>query len=422
MKKILIAILLNFVFCATAQAESYYFKSCKLTDVLAADYLINFDKNTITVNLEAADGTFQQFTDEIEQVKKNRIVSKKIKSGKSEDFFFVYYLDVDSKSVLKQNYKKESDGLGIFRPAGPKKQSYCSDIKADWSMEDIEVAETNKEQKQISRIQEEMLKKKSSDLECKGTNHNQWNNCFGKFSDKNGFIYIGKFVNGKILDGTALYPGGAKYTGTFENNQPHGQGTFIFSDGSKYYGDWKNGKSDGNGIKVWRNGRKYSGTFKNDQFNGKGTFVYTDGSKYVGEWKNGKRHGKGTLTYADGRAYIGEFIDGQEHGDGTCFAKDGSKISCKKDISSSGRNTKNVSINAEKWIKVSEFESTSGKAKKIIDKLESDFKQKTQELCSLSGIHKILKKKIQILEINETPAIGTEAVIKIGIDGVVECK
>ena len=65
MKKILIAILLNFVFCATAQAESYYFKSCKLTDVLVADYLINFDKNTITVNLEAADGTFQQFTDEI---------------------------------------------------------------------------------------------------------------------------------------------------------------------------------------------------------------------------------------------------------------------------------------------------------------------------------------------------------------------
>ena len=32
----------------------------------------------------------------------------------------------------------------------------------------------------------------------------------------------------------------------------------------------------------------------------------------------------------------------------------------------------------------------------------------------MNGIHKILKKKIQILEINETPAIGTEPLIKIG--------
>jgi len=422
MKKILIAILLNFALCTSVLAGSYYFKSCKLTDVLIADYLINFDKNTITVNLEAADGTFQHFTDEIGKIEKNRIVSKKIKSGKSEDFFFVYYLDVDTKSVLKQNYEKESGDLGIFRPAGPKKQSYCSDIKADWNIEDIEVAETNKEQKQISRIQEEMLKKKSSELECKGTNNNQWNNCFGKFSDKNGFVYIGKFLSGKISEGTVLYPGGTKYTGTFENDQPHGQGTFVFSDGSKYYGDWKNGKSSGNGTKVWRDGRKYSGTFENDQPHGEGTFVYADGSKYVGEWKNGKRHGKGTLTYSDGRAYIGEFIDGQEHGTGTCFDKEGSKISCKKDISTSGRNTKNISIKADKWIKISQFESTSGKAKKIIDKLENDFNQKTLELCSSNGVHKILKKKVKILEINETPAIGTEPLIKIGIDGVIECK
>ena len=33
-----------------------------------------------------------------------------------------------------------------------------------------------------------------------------------------------------------------------------------------------------------------------------------------------------------------------------------------------------------------------------------------------------LEKKIVIVEMDETPAFGLETVVKIGIDGVVECK
>ena len=178
----------------------------------------------------------------------------------------------------------------------------------------------------------------------------------------------------------------------------------------------------GNGTKIWKDGRKYSGEFKNDKPNGKGTFNYTDGSTYIGEWRDGKRHGQGTLTYADGRVYIGQFVDGLEHGDGTCFKKDGSSINCKMDISSTGRNTENISVLGKKWVKLSEFEKSVGKGKKTIDMLEIEFEKRAYELCLETKKFKILKKNIEIIEYDETPAIGLEPVVKLGIDAVIECK
>jgi len=422
MKKILIALLFNFLFCSTLIAETYYFKGCKLTEVLHASYFIDFNKNSIKVVLEAVDGTFQEFSDPIEFVEKDKVVSKKIQSGKSKDSFFIYYLDSNSRSVIKQNYKKGKGELGIIRPEGSKQQSYCIDVKADWNVGKIEISEKGKEQEQTQKIQEEILKNQSSTLKCQGNNFKEWTNCIGSHSAKNGFKFIGKFIDGKIVEGTVLYPGNAKYVGQLKNDLPHGQGNFTFSDGSKYYGEWRNGKGEGNGTKTWRDGRKYSGKFKNDKPHGQGTFNYPDGSNYVGQWKNGKRHGDGTHTYADGRVYIGEFIDGQEHGKGTCFKKDGKPVNCQMDISSTGRNTHNIIFSRDKWIKLSEFENASGKAKKTIDLLKNEFNKKAIELCSSTENFDILKKNIKIIEEDETPAIGLETVVKLGIDGVIECK
>tara|TARA_Y100000590_G_scaffold102429_1_gene116378 strand:- start:9351 stop:10616 length:1266 start_codon:yes stop_codon:yes gene_type:complete len=420
MRKVLIIFFVNILFFNTSFAEKYYFKRCQLTDILFADYYLDLKNNIINVKLEAIDGTVQEFSDPIKLIEKDKIISKKIESGKSKDAFFVYYLDVKTKAVIKQNYKKEK-GIGLIRPDGPKRISYCKDIKANWNVGKIELAEEEKEQEQMQKIQEEMLKEEISATKCKGNDKNQWSSCVGTLTTENGFVYIGEFKNGNIVKGTALYPGNAKYVGQFENNKPHGQGTFTFSDGSKYYGDWINGKGNGNGTKTWKDGRKYSGKFVNDEPHGKGTFLYANGSKYVGEWSNGKRHGEGTLTYSDGTAYVGQFVDGQEHGRGTCFNKDGSNISCEKDMSSSGRNTHNISVNRDKWIKISEFEGGVGKAKKTIEFLEKEFDQKASEHCSVSGNFKILKKRINIIETDETPAIGLETVIKLGINGVVEC-
>ena len=164
------------------------------------------------------------------------------------------------------------------------------------------------------------------------------------------------------------------------------------------------------------------GKFKNDIIHGKGTFTYPDGTKYVGEYKDGKRHGQGTLTYADGKVYIGEFVAGYEHGKGTCFNKDGSSTECEKNISSAGKDTHDISFVAKKKVKLSEYDSSSGKAKKTIDELENNFKNNASELCLSAGSYNILEKKIEILEIDEKPAFGTEPVVKLGISGVVECK
>jgi len=392
---------------------------------LYADYLIDLDENIIKIKLETSEGTFQELSDPIELVEEEKITSKKIKSGKGENYYFVYYLDAKSKSVVKQNYKKES-GLNLIRPDGPKKISYCEKIKAGWSVSEIKIAKDEKEKTQLQKIQKEMQTEQSAAAKCQGDDFNQWINCVGTRSTENGFTYIGQFKNGKIIKGTALYPGNSKYIGQFKNDEPHGIGTFIFSDGSKYYGNWKNGKSDGNGTKTWRDGRKYSGKFKNDEPHGQGTFLYSDGSKYVGEWKKGKRHGKGTLTYSDGQIYVGDFAAGIPYGEGLCIDQDGSSTKCtllkaKKGDNLKESNRHTIKIESKKWVKISDYNTATGKGKIIMNKLENDFNAKASESCAPSGSFNILEKRIVVLEEDETPAFGTETKIKMGINGVVKC-
>ena len=159
---------------------------------------------------------------------------------------------------------------------------------------------------------------------------------------------------------------------------------------------------------------------------GEGTLFYPDGKKYVGGFINGKRHGEGTFTYPDGSAFIGKFISGKQEGLGECVNKDGSSLPCKNktDIQTkdfSGKDIRNISIVAKKWIRISQYETNTKKGKKIMDKLKTDFKIKALELCASKGSYNVLEKKMEVLEINETPAYGLEAKLKLGIKGVVEC-
>lgn len=80
------------------------------------------------------------------------------------------------------------------------------------------------------------------------------------------------------------------------------------------------------------------------------------------------------------------------------------------------KNRRKITIVAEKWIKLSEYNTSSGK------QLEIDFINKANELCAVFGNFKIIEKKIEVLEIDKTPTYGTEAKVKIYIDGIVECK
>ena len=308
-------------------------------------------------------------------------------------------------------------------PDGPKKKSDCANVKANWNMEEWD--KEKREEAEAKKEQEESLQLENLS-KCEGSDSRQWTNCAGTYINENGYKYVGKFKDGKILIGTAIYPGGARYAGGFKNYKPHGEGTFTYSDGSKYFGEWKNGKGHGQGIKTWKDGRKYTGGFKNDEPHGKGTFIHPDGTKYFGQYKDGQRHGEGTLTYADGKTYIGQFAAGLAYGEGLCINQDGSSVECKmlkieKGETSAGKNRRDIAIEAKKWVNLSDYESASGKGKKIMDQLENDFTIKASELCSSTGNFNILEKRMETLEIDETPAFGIEPKIKIGVNGVVEC-
>ena len=82
-----------------------------------------------------------------------------------------------------------------------------------------------------------------------------------------------------------------------------------------------------------------------------------------------------------------------------------------------------ILIEGKKWIRISEYESNSGKTVNLVMvQLKNDFTQKALEICSVTKKFNIIEQKIVLLEIDETPAFGLEAKVKIGLDGVVECK
>ena len=426
MKKILTIILLSFFYCNSSFSESFYFKDCKISNAVTANYTINFKKNIIEVELKAIDGNVQNFSDKIKSIEKDKIVSEKIKSTKGKDLYYQYFLNSKLESVTKLLFKKASGvDIDVFN-FSEKRKTHCAVIKADWDKLKIKEAKISKEQKEISEAQKKIKKEQSSLVKCQGNNYKQWTNCKGLYKAETGHKYNGLFKDGKIFKGISIYPGGAKYVGEFKNFMPHGYGTFVWANGDKYFGEWKDGKAHGNGTKTWQDGRKYLGYFKDDKLHGQGTLFYPDGKKYLGTFINGKRHGEGTFTYSDGSAYIGKFIAGKEEGLGECISKEGSSVPCRSKTDTqiknfAGKDARNISIIAKKWVRISQYEANSKRGKKIMDKLKMDFETKASELCASKGNYNVLEKRIEVLDSDDTPAYGLETKVKLGINGIVEC-
>jgi len=427
MKNKIFILFLLLILSDNAFADSYYFKNCKLSSAVTGDYIVNINKKKIETTLTATNGTIQNFSDKIKIIEDEQVISEKIESGAGDNTYFEYYLNYKKKTVIKLQYIKQSGiDLDVYKLQF-KKVNFCADVKGGWDKDKIDKAEIDKEQEEILKAQKKIKKEQSSVINCVGADYKFWTKCKGVYKTQSGYIYEGLFISGKITKGTALFPGGAKYVGEFNDFKPHGFGNFGWANGDKYFGEWKDGKSHGTGTKLWKDGREYSGTFKDDKLHGQGTFYYPDGKKYEGGFINGKRHGEGTFTYPDGTAFIGKFIAGKQDGLGECVGLDGNAIPCasktdtqKKDFS--GKDTHNISLIAKKWVRISQYETNTKKGKKIMDKLKSDFEVEALEICSLKGQYSVLDKKIEVLEIDETPAYGLETKLKIGISGVVECK
>ena len=430
MKKSLLIFFVSIIFCSKTFAETYYFKECIISNNVKGDYIINVKKNIIEVQIKSADGKIQSLENKIKLIDQDSVASNKIKSPEGEDIYYQYFLNSRSKSITQIKYKKATGAdINVYTMLS-KTETFCNDIKANWDKAKIDKNKIKKEQKEIVKAQEKIKKEQSSLNKCQGKDHNQWNNCKGLYKSKTNHIFNGLFVKGAIIKGISIYPGGSKYVGDFKNYKPHGYGTFIWANGDKYYGEWRDGKNNGNGTKVWKNGRKYSGQFKNDELHGNGTLFYPEGEKYEGEFLNGKRHGEGTFTYADGSAYIGNFVSGKEEGTGECINKTGENVPCiarteTKNINVkkyADKDTRNISLEAKKWIRISQYEANTKRGKKVMDKLKNDFEIKASELCSSKGNYNVLEKRLEVLEVDETPAYGLETKLKIGINGSIECK
>ena len=425
-KNILIILILSVFFSSKSLAESYYFKTCKINQKVMGNYIIDVDKKIIEVILVGADGTVQKVKDKIKSIEKHKIVSEKIKSGEGKNVYFEYYLNSKTKKVIKLQYKKESGlDMDLYKILS-KRESECKEVKSGWDKDKIEKASIDKEQERILKAQEKIRKEQSSLIKCEGGDYRQWTKCVGLYKANTGHEYEGLFKNGKIIKGTALFPDGATYVGEFKNYKPNGYGTFSWTNGDKYYGEWKDGKSHGIGTKIWTDGREYSGSFKNDKLHGQGTFYYPGGKKYVGGFLNGKRNGEGTFSYPDGTAFIGTFVAGKQEGLGECVALDGSSKPCKSKSDTevedfSGKDTRKISLISKKWVRVSQYETNSKKGKKVMDSLKARFDDKAAELCLPKTEYKVIKKVLEVLDIDETPAYGLETKLQIGISGMVEC-
>ncbi len=85
----------------------------------------------------------------------------------------------------------------------------------------------------------------------------------------------------------------------------------------------------------------------------------------------------------------------------------------KKD-SKEDKNMKDILIVGKKWIKLSKYQT--GAAEKLKDK----FLIEASVLCP-NG-YNTLEQNMIIVEMDETPAFGTETVVKAAIESVIECK
>ena len=121
-----------------------------------------------------------------------------------------------------------------------------------------------------------------------------------------------------------------------------------------------------------------------------------------------------------------QFKEGKEKGVGEGISTEGESIPCKSKAETqvedfSGKDTRKISLVAKKWVRISQYEANSKKGKKVMDNLKARFDAKATELCLPKNEYKIIKKVLEVIDIDETPAYGLETKLQIGISGMVEC-
>ncbi len=114
----------------------------------------------------------------------------------------------------------------------------------------------------------------------------------------------------------------ARYDGSWNRGEKHGEGIYFFPNGDRYEGKWKKGKQHGQGTYFFPNGDKYEGKWEDGQKHGQGIYSFSDGDSFVGQWKDGNAHGKGMYTYPSGEKFVGEWKEGKKQLQGPLILSD----------------------------------------------------------------------------------------------------
>ena len=117
----------------------------------------------------------------------------------------------------------------------------------------------------------------------------------GKLIERNGYSYIGQWIDGKKNGrGVLYYKENILYEGDFIDDKYDGNGKFFYDNGDYYIGPFKKCLKNGYGIIYYKNNnKKYEGDFVNDKIEGEGVFHWESGDYFIGNFKNGKREGYG---------------------------------------------------------------------------------------------------------------------------------
>ena len=103
--------------------------------------------------MKTADGATQNFSDKIKTVEKNKIVSEKIKSQKSEELYYQYFLNSETETVTKLEYIKQgAEDMELYK-LNSKRRTRCLNVKGDWDKQKIDKAKVAKEEEEILRLQ-----------------------------------------------------------------------------------------------------------------------------------------------------------------------------------------------------------------------------------------------------------------------------
>jgi hypothetical protein len=146
-----------------------------------------------------------------------------------------------------------------------------------------------------------------------------------KYEDK-GHVFVGRWINDDMNDGTMKFPDGTKYVGSFKEGVMYGYGMMTWPSGTTYKGEFRNDERNGEGTcRVFEvvEGRKklmkeYIGNWENDKKSGIGSMFWPDGDKYEGAWKDNERHGHGVMK-ENITVYEGNWEDDRKNGTGGVF-------------------------------------------------------------------------------------------------------